>query len=837
MADIFRFFNPATGSHYFAVGADERAEIATANPTWLNEGKAFGAETEPTEGLVPVVRYFNPDSGRYLFTASTFEQAIIVTQGWIPQETSFYVAQGAPNTTTGNTLAVVRIYHPELQVHVWSANAEEIAILEAIPGARNEGVAYYIDPAHTDGETPTEPPAEPPTDPDGSTIVLTENTDTPGATTPAADTQGTEGDDVYTAVHDPTGNATTLSNSDTLDGAGGTDAFNLTVKSSGNGDITAPTSSNVEQFNITNQVTNGNTFILNFQNVSGETKVSDVSSTSTGGSVSRVINVDNGTTAAMTNTLGLFEVSYSGTRTGSDDAFALELSGAGSAAQVSAFSTVSSTGASDSSFEIANITSSTTASYVTLDTGTGMGLTTVNVSGDAALTLTESQSFAGLKTVDASAMTAGGLMMDARGSTETSFSYTGSSADDRIILLNTTINGATTLNGGGGTDTLATQTFSGLTVSVVNSASNFEVLEGINGGESLSAAGFTGISNFLFTGAAATSQTTISQLETSDTVTFASDINFAGDDALQLQGNVVGTTANLELRANSGSGGEVSFVAANSGADTHVIDLTNISILNLSSTITSGSQTNANVIQANQTGTTHFDYGFANAASQNVNITGAHSLTISAVEGQSLASGQNVAGFSSAVNVDASSFTGVLRIAGSNSADSINGGTAADVIYSQDGADTVTGNGGADQFRFSGFNSSTDTLTDFTVGTDKIGLNDIDFANTTATQAGAVLDATDYSTVASVTDIAAGNALQVVELSTSQTNTELTTGTAAAVAAYVLVHNSTTGKGELWYDADWSSTADRSQIATFDNITTLAGVQNFSNTDFVEYLY
>lgn len=832
MADIFRFFNPATGSHYFAVGAEERATIAAANPTWLNEGKAFGAETVPTEGLVPVVRYFNPESGRYLFTASTFEQAIIVTQGWVPQETSFYVAQGAPNTGTGNTLAVVRIYHPVLQVHVWSANAEEIAILEAIPGARNEGVAYYIDPNYSD-ETPTTPP----TDPGENSIVLTENVDVPGATSPAQDTQGTDAVDVYTAVHDPTGNATTLSNSDTLDGAGGTDKFNLTVVSTGNGDVTAPTSSNVEEFNITNQVTNGNTFILNFQNITGETKVADVSSTSTGGSVSRMINVDDGTTAAMTNTLGLFEVNFSGSRTGTSDAFALELSGAGSATQVSTFSTVTTNGDSDSSFEVANITSSTTASYVTLDTGTGMSLATVNVSGDAALTLAESQNFAGLKTVDASSMTAGGLMMDARGSTESGFSFTGSSGDDRIVLLNTTINTAATLNGGGGTDTLATQTFGGLTTSVVNSASNFEILEGINGGESLAAAGFTGISNFLFSGSAASTQTTISQLETADTVAFASDISFAGDDALQLQGNVVGTTANLELRATSTSGGEVSFAAANTGADTHVVDLTNVSILNLSSTITSGSQANANLIQANQAGTTHFDYGFANSGTQNVNISGSHALTISAVEGQSLASGQKVAGFSAAVNVDASNFTGVLRIAGSDSADSIGGGSAADIIYGQDGADVITGNGGADQIRFSGFNSSIDRLTDFTVGTDKIGLNDIDFANTTATQAGAALDAGDYGTVAAVTDIAVGNTLQVIELSTSQTSTELTTSLGAAVAAYVLVHNSTTGKGELWYDTDWSSAADRSQLATFDNVTTLAGVQSFSNTDFVEYLY
>ena len=47
--------------------------------------------------------------------------------------------------------------------------------------------------------------------------------------------------------------------------------------------------------------------------------------------------------------------------------------------------------------------------------------------------------------------------------------------------------------------------------------------------------------------------------------------------------------------------------------------------------------------------------------------------------------------------------------------------------------------------------------------------------------------------------------------------------------------NSTTGHGEIWFDSDWGSTGARVQVASFDNITTLAGINEITDLDIVVY--
>ncbi|MET1112402.1 MAG: M10 family metallopeptidase C-terminal domain-containing protein, partial [Allosphingosinicella sp.] len=60
----------------------------------------------------------------------------------------------------------------------------------------------------------------------------------------------------------------------------------------------------------------------------------------------------------------------------------------------------------------------------------------------------------------------------------------------------------------------------------------------------------------------------------------------------------------------------------------------------------------------------------------------------------------------------------------------LKGGSQSDLLHGNLGADVLTGNGGADVFRYdstaeSSF-SSTDQITDFTPGTDKVDLSRID---------------------------------------------------------------------------------------------------------------
>jgi Ca2+-binding RTX toxin-like protein len=221
------------------------------------------------------------------------------------------------------------------------------------------------------------------------------------------------------------------------------------------------------------------------------------------------------------------------------------------------------------------------------------------------------------------------------------------------------------------------------------------------------------------------------------------------------------------------------------------------------------------------------------------NITGTQDLNIGAKIGDAMSSSSDTFGFHSSANVDASSFTGNLRIAGSSSADVLTGGSGNDIFYGMGGDDVLRGNDGADQFRFVG-DSSTDLLVDFTAGTDKIGFNTtttINFSNTTATNAGATLSAADYiENRSAITALGASDDDKVVEMQAALSTGQVASDVGAAVDAFVLLFNSTTTKGELWYDSDWSNAGGRTQVATFDNVDDLVGIQGMSNTDFVEFI-
>ncbi|WP_143019444.1 beta strand repeat-containing protein [Mesorhizobium qingshengii] len=196
----------------------------------------------------------------------------------------------------------------------------------------------------------------------------------------------------------------------------------------------------------------------------------------------------------------------------------------------------------------------------------------------------------------------------------------------------------------------------------------------------------------------------------------------------------------------------------------------------------------------------------------------------------------------SAATLNLSNQTEGFKIIGSSGIDTITGGSGADTINAGAGNDTVTGGGGADQFRLS-TSSGLDKINDYTDGTDKIGLLDtgatgsgsVNFANTTGTSAGVALNGSDFVSRTSIGNINTADDNHVISISAAQTATQIAASTNQATDAYVLVFNSTTGRGELWFDSDWSSTGGRTQIATFDNITTLGGLTAITAADIVVY--
>jgi Ca2+-binding RTX toxin-like protein len=826
MANVFRFFNTDTGAHFFTSSENEKNSIISNLKQFKFEVEFESNAVADAPGTTPVYRLYNESTGKHLFTSDKAEResllsltnniGAISSNSWNDEGIAYhaYTSSSAEQSTP-----LYRFFNTKTDSHFYTNSEVEKNNVLLNPDFNFEGIAYYVGGPAV-GSTGS-----------GTTINLTANADTPSAVSPAANTLGTVGVETFSGVFDTTSNAT-ITNADILDGAGGIDTLNIRVAGTAAGGSTiAPVSTNVEIFAITNQAT-GNPFTLDFLNIQGETEVWDKNSVA--GSETRMLNVESTAKAGMENTLGAFAVNFKGDRSQSTtDAFKLDLSGAGTTTSDALFATMTTSQSVDSSFEIANISSTKTMSNVNLSSG--MSLKTVNVSGDALLMLGSTDNFAGLSTVDASAMTAGGVVIDARDSTENEFVFKGSSATDKVLLNKSTIDTASLLDGGNGKDTLATTGSFNNLQTAVNKATNFEVLESIAGPSTFDASSFTGINEFLFTGNTG-GRATFRGVESNDRIVLSTDVT-SSSYAIRVEGKNAGTTATIELRAEIGTDGETVLTGRNSSSSSEYgIELrTNISSLVIDST---GTGTNPNLIEVTKGSDSH-NYAIGNESTSIIKITGSHDLTILAKAGVDVSDGQKIAGLSKAANIDASDFSGALRIAGSLSNDVIIGGSGKDIIYGMGGSDTMTGNGDSDQFRLAEFYNKTDIITDFATGTDKVGLNEFNFTNTTQTQAGATLASTDYvENLSTISNISGAEDKKVVELQSSLSETQIGSQTSSSAAeAYVLVHNTTTNKAEIWYDSNWNDTGNRSHILTFDNIVNLSGLTGMSNTDFVEYSF
>jgi hypothetical protein len=676
------------------------------------------------------------------------------------------------------------------------------------------------------------------------TFTLTKGADTIPGMIGSNGTTGTDGNDTISAIVENSASDSTLNSTDSLNTGNGADILNVRVISLTAPLLIAPVLTSVDKVSVSSTDQSGNPLAIDLASATGTSAVefknnSALSDTTfLNAAPNAVITLDNADGSSVGQNVNLGSAAG---RTGNSDAFSINIAnGTGSDDLAAGFNLVSTDGTTDdTSFEIANINVSGAPSFVVV--GEAMnGLTTVNVTGETTgvasdgfgLELTQVRGFGSLATVNAAGMTGGGLAIAPTETTATGFSFIGSNSADALVLATTALNSSGTLNGGGGKDTLATTSFANVSTAV-NRATGFEVLAALNPVSNLDASSFSKINEFLFEGGSNNGRLNITGVESNDRFVFADDQG-SSDETVRFTAAAVGESVLLEMRASSEAGGEIAIVANDNGSDEvgAIGFRSGVSSVTIDST---GQNSAPNLIQAVDNGRDLY-YAFKNDNGlANFKIIGSQSLTIGPKEGDPLSSNSKTVGFFEAANVDASEFTGALRISGSRLADVIKGGSGNDIIYGLSGNDNLTGNGGSDQFRMVG-TGGTDSIKDFLQGTDKIGINNVDFSNTTATSAGATLSALDYvDNRSGITSIGAADDKKVIELQTALSTSQIQTDAGAAVEAYVLVFNSTTNKAELWFDEDWSD-AGRSHVATFDNVTDLVGLIGFQSIDFVEFI-
>jgi Ca2+-binding RTX toxin-like protein len=162
-------------------------------------------------------------------------------------------------------------------------------------------------------------------------------------------------------------------------------------------------------------------------------------------------------------------------------------------------------------------------------------------------------------------------------------------------------------------------------------------------------------------------------------------------------------------------------------------------------------------------------------------------------------------------------------VSGDNGNDLLLGGSGADVLDGGNGNDTLTGGTGADKFT-NATGVTTDIIIDFSIAEgDQIRSLGAPIASTTS---GNTFNAAAFvsSTSLSVTDA------KVTQMTVGETISNVAAFTTSAAAnGYLLFFDGS--NGWLYYDNNWNTTSNRAAMS-FSNITTQAGVNAFTNSQF-----
>jgi len=357
----------------------------------------------------------------------------------------------------------------------------------------------------------------------------------------------------------------TLTSSDSVDGAGGTDTFSVRITDATAGQSVAPAIAGIEVLVFDNdETTAGDGIVFNTGSASGITTIK--SSGSSAGSLTAVTSVASAVSIEMLSARGTFAVDNGATvYAGTADNVNVTLTAAGdtatggTAAKLILDATGAASASANDTIDIVTIVSQTTASRV--DLAGGSAVKTLTISGNANLTLTDSEdSFGSVTSVSASSFT-GSLDIDLSSNTRNVNLTTGSGDDVvRMGLISTGLTADDNLNAGTGTDRLAVTDSSftaGDLAIIASDATTFEVIEltsNIASG-SFDFADISIISSLRFsgtnTGTAASAATgsgaigsttlTITGVEAGDSITFSGSTT-GGAGAQPLGSGVSGTT-------------------------------------------------------------------------------------------------------------------------------------------------------------------------------------------------------------------------------------------------------------------------------------------------------
>ncbi|MDO9048425.1 MAG: DUF4214 domain-containing protein [Methylobacter sp.] len=534
---------------------------------------------------------------------------------------------------------------------------------------------------------------------------------------------GTANNDTFNALSGLTVAAATdtLTVTDIIDGGAGNDTLNITATGT-NTDVThGALISNIETVQVRNTAAAGTVATytagvgvttVNSNLSTGDLTIVGLATGAAAGSIGNN-NVVNGalTVGYLAAATGAATVNISGGTIGTG---ALTITGAGTTSTV-----INSTGSVAN--QIGAVATAATSKSITINAAAGLTTGAITTGAETAITVTGAAATGFAQTVANNGVTAA-VNIGAPVATVTTIDASAMTAGGLGVTL---VAAVTSFKGGQGTDVVTTAALTSTTASIIDAGAGTDTLIVAASADVATAAKAKLYANFENLDVVA--QTADMSLFTNSTIT---GIKVGGDATLT---NMTAAQAgNVTVYANSA--GTFGISGASTVGQLDTLKLTVDNGLAAKNTITLGNITAANVetinLVANDnitvsllTGATAMT-GMTVTGAGNVSITtGALATVINTTIDASAVTGTFLFDASSATGANGMKITGSATkadtITGTLNADTIIGGAGNDTITGGAGADVMTGNGGADTFAFTtastGLPSATnfDTITDY----------------------------------------------------------------------------------------------------------------------------
>jgi lysyl endopeptidase len=139
---VHRFYNFATGAHFYTPIAAERDYVLANFPSYAYEGLAFYAYDTQVTGSYPVYRLYNRNNRRHFYTMAKNERDSVLAS--LPEVTDEGIAWYAQWGSSSTASPMYRFYNPVKGSHFYTlSEAEKAIVLRDQPTFILEGVAYY----------------------------------------------------------------------------------------------------------------------------------------------------------------------------------------------------------------------------------------------------------------------------------------------------------------------------------------------------------------------------------------------------------------------------------------------------------------------------------------------------------------------------------------------------------------------------------------------------------------------------------------------------------------------------------------------------------------------